>query len=130
YSGGTTVVSGGLTGNTQSLQGNIANSGSITFNQSGNGIYAGVISGSGGVTISGGGTTLFNGASTCSGTTNVNAGTLEVGDVSHTGASLGVGAVNVASGAVLRGHGSIGGVVTNNGTVAPGGSIGTLTVGS
>ena len=49
------MSAGTLQGTTTSLRGNIANNASVTFNQAGNGTYAGVMSGSGGLTISGGG---------------------------------------------------------------------------
>ncbi len=60
-------------------------------------------------------------------TTTVEAGTLEVGDAADAATVL-TSAVSVDSGATLRGHGSIDGDVTNDGTVFPGGSIGTLTI--
>ncbi len=88
---------------------------------------SGVISGTGGLTKSGTGTLTLDGANTYTGTTTVSAGTLEVGDASHTSASL-ASAVTVGSGGTLRGHGTINGDVTNGGTVYPGGSIGTLTI--
>ncbi len=51
-----------------------------------------------------------------------------MGDAGHATATLG-GNVAVNSGTLLRGHGTIGGNVTNAGTVMPGASIGVLTVG-
>lgn len=61
---------------------------------------------------------------------SVTDGTLEVGDAANPGTSIG-GAVTVGSGGTLMGHGTIGGNVMNiaGGIVAPGGTIGTLTVG-
>ena len=45
-------MSGGiLQGNTASLQGNILNNASVVFNQTGAGIYAGTMSGTGGLTL-------------------------------------------------------------------------------
>ena len=58
----------------------------------------------------------------------MNAGLLEVGDINTPTATLG-GSVQVDAGGTLRGHGTVAGSVTNSGTVMPGGSIGTLTVG-
>jgi outer membrane autotransporter protein len=62
------------------------------------------------------------------GTTEVAGGLLEVGDAGTPQAALG-GSVAVDTGGTLRGHGSVLGNVSNSGTVAPGGSIGTLTIG-
>jgi len=58
----------------------------------------------------------------------VSQGTLVVGDDAHPSTSL-AGVVTVDSGATLKGSGSVGGLVLNSGgIVAPGNSIGTLTV--
>jgi len=88
---------------------------------------SGVIGGSAGLTKTGSGSLLLAGANTYTGDTLVQAGTLAIGDASSTSAAV-AGNVQVANGATLRGHGSIGGSVINDGTVAPGGSIGTLTI--
>jgi fibronectin-binding autotransporter adhesin len=74
------------------------------------------------------GSLILNGANTYSGGTAVNGGMLEVGDITHSSASV-AGNVQVGAAGTLRGHGAIGGNVVNGGTVAPGGSIGTLRVG-
>jgi outer membrane autotransporter protein len=58
----------------------------------------------------------------------VDAGTLAVGDADHPSAQT-QGEVQVNAAGTLRGHGSIIGNVNNSGTVWPGGSIGTLTIG-
>lgn len=59
--------------------------------------------------------------------TSVTGGTLQIGDANHPTAQL-TSAVTVNTGGTLSGHGTIVGNVANNGTVAPGGSIGVLTV--
>ena len=88
----------------------------------------GTISGAGALSKSGAGTLLLAGNSAgFTGTTTVNTGTLEVGDAANPGARLG-GNVSVTSGAMLMGHGTIGGNVANSGTVQPGGTIGVMTV--
>jgi fibronectin-binding autotransporter adhesin len=103
----------------------------LTVNQSVNTSYNGNISGDGSFTKTGGGTLVLNGTNTYTGPTTINSGTLEIGDASHTGASLSSNVIVGASG-VLMGHGTLSGGVTNTagGVVAPGGSIGTLSVGS
>ena len=89
---------------------------------------AGIVSGAGTFTKAGAGSLTLNGINTYSGVTTVSAGTLAVGDVNNPQASL-AGSVNVNNG-TLQGFGNVLGTLTNlGGTVAPGGSIGRLTVG-
>ena len=77
YSGGTSVSAGTLEGNTLGLQGNITNNSIVNFNQSAsNGIYSGIMSGTGAVQKLGTNTVTFSGANTYSGGTTVTAGTL------------------------------------------------------
>jgi fibronectin-binding autotransporter adhesin len=92
------------------------NSGSLTL--------SGPVSGNS-LTKTGAGTLTLSGTNSYTGATNVNAGTLLVNGNS----SAATGAVTVASGATLGGTGTLGGAVTNNGTIAPGTTgIGTLNV--
>jgi autotransporter-associated beta strand protein len=102
----TTVTVG--TGNTQTIAGTDA------------------ISGDAGLTKSGAGTLVLSGTNSYTGATTVNAGTLRV-----TGSLDAASAVTVANGATLGGDGTIGGSVTSSlgGRLAPGNSIGTLSVG-
>ncbi|WP_235610859.1 autotransporter family protein [Bordetella sp. H567] len=86
-----------------------------------------VLQGSGGLTKTGNGMLILNGVNTYTGGTTVDAGTLEIGDADHAGASI-LGDVAVGTAGTLRGHGTIAGSVTNDGVVRPGGSIGTLTI--
>jgi len=88
------------------------------------------ITGTGALTLDGTGTLILDGANTYTGLTTISAGTLELGDVSGSTASL-AGSVTVGTAGSLTGFGSVAGSVTNNGIVAPGHglSIGTLTVG-
>lgn len=91
---------------------------------------SGIISetgGSYGVTKTGSGTLILDGVNTYTGTTTVQEGTLEIGDSNTPTATLG-GNVTVAPGGTLRGHGTVNGNVVNNGTIWPGGSIGTLNI--
>lgn len=79
----------------------------------------------------GAGTLILNGENTYTGGTFANSGQLIIGDATHTNAFI-KSDVTVADKALLGGHGSIyGKMVANNGsTVAPGSSVGKLSVGS
>jgi len=78
YGGGTTVSGGTLQGNTTSLQGNIANNATVTFDQSASGTYAGAMTGSGSlVKLNAGTLTLTNALNNYSGGTTVTGGTLQ-----------------------------------------------------
>lgn len=59
---------------------------------------------------------------------DVGAGELRIGDATHPGASFSATAITVDASATLSGHGTLAGALTNNGTVIPGGSIGTMTL--
>jgi len=79
YSGGTQISSGAfLTGNTISIQGDIVNNGSVTFNQASAGTYSGAMSGSGSLIKSGIGSLTLAGSNISTGNTEVRAGTLAV----------------------------------------------------
>ncbi|CDN49072.1 autotransporter family protein [Neorhizobium galegae] len=86
----------------------------------GNDTFAGVIGGTGGLTVTGGSQTL-SGVNTYTGVTTVSGGRLAVnGSITSPVATSGAG--------ILGGTGTIFGDVTNAGVVAPGNSIGTLTI--
>jgi autotransporter-associated beta strand protein len=120
YTGGTTVSGGTLIGNTASLQGNIVNDGAVVFYQTGSGVYAGNMSGSGSLALDGGGMLTLSGVNTYTGPTTINSGTLAV-----TGSLASDVTVN---GGTVGGNGTFGGLVVNGGIIAPGNSIGTLGV--
>jgi fibronectin-binding autotransporter adhesin len=97
--------------------------------------FANVISGTGSytrnaTTVNTSGITVFLAANTYSGGTNVTRGTLLVNNTS--GSGTGSGPVTVDVTGKLGGTGTISGAVTtmNGGTIAPGASVGTLTVNS
>ncbi|KFA06840.1 hypothetical protein KWM_0115840, partial [Xanthomonas vasicola pv. musacearum NCPPB 2005] len=128
YLGGTTINAGTLIGDTDSLQGNIANNSALVFQQAANGTYAGTLSGTGSLLKDGAGTLLLTANSGgFDGTTTIAAGTLSVGNPANPGAALG-GPVTVGPGGTLTGSGSIGSLVSS-GTVAIGGAGGTISVG-
>ena len=132
YAGGTVIAAGTLRigngGGSGSIVGNIRDDGALVFDRGDTLIFAGAIAGQGSLMQAGAGTLILNGDSSAfAGSTTVQSGTLEIGDAATPSASLG-GKVTVAGGATLRGHGSVTGNVTNNGTVWAGGSIGTLTI--
>ncbi|CDZ50431.1 Outer membrane autotransporter [Neorhizobium galegae bv. orientalis] len=85
-----------------------------------NDTFAGVIGGTGGLTVTGGSQTL-SGVNTYTGATTVSGGRLAVnGSITSPLTTSGAG--------ILGGTGTIFGDVTNAGVVAPGNSIGTLTI--
>lgn len=95
--------------------------GMLTVAQAGSSIFAGAITGTGGLTKSGSGQLTLAGASSYTGPTSVIDGRLAVnGSI--------VGDVTVGRGGNLGGTGTLFGTVVNHGVLAPGNSIGTLTV--
>ena len=121
YSGGTTVSAGMLTGHTASLQGAIDNDAAVTFNQAAAGTYGGVMSGTGGLTKVGAGNLTLTAANTFAGGTTLTAGGLIING------SL-ASDVNAAAGTTVGGSGAINAALITAGRVAPGNSIGTMTV--
>jgi len=102
YSSGTTVSTGTRQGSTTSLQGNIVNNAGLAFDQTSNGTYTSVISGTGTLTKQGGGTLTLTGANTCTGTTTVSGGTLALGATNAFSAASGL-TLNTASNVNLGG---------------------------
>jgi len=131
YTGGTTISAGTVSvGNgsiTGSIVGNVANSGTLTFNRSDALTYAGVVSGTGAMSKSGAGTLTLTGNNTYTGGTTISAGTVSVGDGSITGSIVG----DVANSGTLTFNRSndltYGGVISGTGAVSKSGG-GTLTL--
>ena len=121
YLGGTSVQAGTLVGNTGSVRGDLENHGTVKFAQSDSGGYEGVISGAGTLEKTGGGQLLLTGDSSgFEGSTQVHEGSLRVNG------ALG-GTLSVGADGVLDGTGTVGSLDVE-GAIAPGNSIGTLTV--
>lgn len=127
YSGLTTVTAGTLQlgdgATSGSIFGDVANAGSLVFNRSDVLGFGGAITGSGRLEQAGTGTTSLTGNSgSFRGETIVSRGRLVVNGI--LGGTLGVG-----TGGVLGGSGIVGATtISAGGVIAPGNSIGTLTV--
>ena len=121
YTGLTTVIQGTLSGNTTSLRGAIVNSGVVRFNQTSNGNYTGVISGTGQLLKIGRAVLTLTGANTYTGLTTVRAGTLRGNTTSLRGA--------IANSAIVEfnqaTNGTYAGVISGTGQLS---KIGTGTV--
>jgi autotransporter-associated beta strand protein len=111
----------GLSGSGGSLA---LSGGTLTVNASADSSFGQIISGAGALVKSGAGTLTFGGNNSYSGTTTVSAGSL-IANGNQSGAT---GVLTVAANATLGGSGTIGGPTTISGILAPGISIGTLTV--
>src|SRR4029077_17220987 len=126
YTGGTTISAGtlhiGAGATTGRIVGNVANNGVLAFNRSDSVTFGGVISCTGSLVKHGAGTLTLPAKNTYAGTTTIDAGSLIVDG------SIASEQTFVNAGAFLGGHGTIGGNLSNSGTVGPGNSPGTLTV--
>jgi fibronectin-binding autotransporter adhesin len=145
FTGGTTVLAGKLIGNTNSLQGDITNNGTLEFDQATNATFAGDINGTGTVNKTGSGKLTLNNAALNTGFTgnvNVSGGTLELDSAAALSASLItissgatmdvdgslLASLNIDSGSYLMGSGSVTGNVDMAGTFGPGNSPGTFSI--
>ena len=90
YSGGTLISAGALQGDTTSLQGAITNNGLVIFDQSTDGTFASVISGTGALTKTNTGVLTLTDANTYSGGTMIGQGTLSIGNGGTTGSLAGL----------------------------------------
>ncbi|WP_274704719.1 autotransporter-associated beta strand repeat-containing protein [Aquabacter cavernae] len=121
YTGGTTILQGTLQlgngGTSGSIQGDVANSGTLAFNRSGTATFAGDVSGTGGLTQMGPGTLILTGDNSYTGGTTIAAGTLQVGNGGTQGSIQG----DVVNNGVLVFNRS--GSVTFSGAVSGGGSL-------
>lgn len=132
YTGATTISAGtlqigagGTSGAISSTSG-ISNNGTLAINRSDALTVSTIISGTGALTKNGAGTLTLTGNNTFTGGTTVSTGTLMVNNTS--GSGTGTGSLLVSAGATLGGSGAFAGITTISGILAPGNSIGTLTV--
>lgn len=129
YAGGTLINSGTVTGTASSFgTGDIVNDAALVVDQDQEGVLSNSLSGVGSLTKRGLSKLIINGSASAAGGTTVDAGQLIVGASAGSDAYL---ASNViVNEATLGGHGRILGDVTlaANSMLAPGNSIGTLTV--
>ncbi|WP_274427398.1 autotransporter domain-containing protein [Chelativorans sp. YIM 93263] len=141
YTGGTTVNAGTLQigdgGTAGSILGavDIASAGTFAFNRSGSFAFAGALSGEGKFVKTGTGTLHYDGdGSGFTGNTTITDGGLFVGSGAASASAVLGGSFAVQDGGTLGGHGTVGSgagsmvTIASGGTMAPGNSIGTLTV--
>ncbi|KLD64106.1 hypothetical protein Y882_08475 [Dyella japonica DSM 16301] len=121
FNGGTLLLTGPVT----TARSVVLNADSTINTQSDKNKFTHAITGAGGLTKQGSGALIFDGAATYGGSTEVAAGTLVVGDASHSQAVLGGGGgtVTVDANAALGGYGRVQASVLNNGTVGVGNAL-------
>ena len=124
YSGGTSIFAGTLVGSATSFgSGPILDNATLVLDQPTDADFANSIAGSGALAKRGAGSLNLTGDNPLSGPTTVEAGRLAVNG------ALASSIVTVQSGATLGGNGTVGGILAQAGsTIAPGNSIGTLSV--
>lgn len=122
YAGGTVINAGTLKGNSISLPGNITNNSNLVFDQQTTGTYSDQISGSGALVKQGIGALTFTNSNSL-GNVAIDQGALIIN-----GSLNGMGTLTAAAGTVLGGVGTVVKNCTINGTLAPGNSIGTLSL--
>ncbi|WP_147372366.1 autotransporter domain-containing protein [Henriciella barbarensis] len=126
HTGGTQILAGTLIGDTGSLFGDILNASTLIFDQDGNDVFNGTLSGKGSLEKTGGGAVTLNGLHPFTGDTLISEGTLIINGGTATEPGLG-GDITIGESGALGGSGSLGSLNVS-GTIAPGNSIGTLTV--
>ncbi|HET8849554.1 MAG TPA: autotransporter domain-containing protein [Marinobacter sp.] len=123
YKGGTLISGGSLIGSAVSLGGNILNNANLVLDENQLANFAGSIGGNGSLTKTGSGRLVFDTPQTYLGGTLVSEGELAVNTETFLSSRLAI-----AGGATLSGNGSLRAVELAGGTLAPGNSIGTLSL--
>ncbi|WP_404333834.1 autotransporter-associated beta strand repeat-containing protein [Sphingomonas sp. MMS12-HWE2-04] len=114
YTGGTTITAGTLQGNSNAIQGNVVNNGTLAFDQDVDGSFAGTVSGTGSIVKTGAGTLTLTSANTNTGGMRIVDGTL-VADV--TGALATGGKVTMAGGTLKLGANQNIGALSGTGAI-------------
>ncbi|MDV3459202.1 autotransporter-associated beta strand repeat-containing protein [Sphingomonas sp. HF-S4] len=114
YTGGTTITAGTLQGNSNAIQGNVVNNGTLAFNQDIDGSFAGTVSGTGGIVKTGAGTLTLTSTNTNTGGTRIADGTL-IADVS--GALATGGKVTMTGGTLKLGANQNIGTLSGTGAI-------------
>jgi fibronectin-binding autotransporter adhesin len=124
YSGGTTISAGTLIGQASSFgTGDILNNATLIFDQPADATFSAIISGTGTLTKTGSGNLNLTGTNSLSGATTIGTGKLSVNG------SLANSAVTILNGGALGGNGTVGSTTLQaGGVIAPGNSIGQLTI--
>jgi fibronectin-binding autotransporter adhesin len=124
WTGGTAVLAGALQGSGETFQGPILNESVLIFDQATDAVFDWEIAGGGLVVKRGAGSLSLGGPALESDELRIEAGTLSLNTTTE-------GSITVLDGARLGGMGQAGGaVVAQDGVIAPGNSIGTLTLAS
>ncbi|MCI0332782.1 MAG: autotransporter-associated beta strand repeat-containing protein, partial [Planctomycetes bacterium] len=128
YSGGTTVVAGRLRGPAGGLQGDIVNQSIVEFDQTTDGTYNGVISGTGSLIKTGPGRLTIATPATFTLATTVAEGTLALHNTPNTPG----GAITIESAGTLEANGIVQRAIIGDGTLTATGNllVGDLTSGS
>lgn len=125
YSATVTVSAGRLIGTTDSFPTGITNNSIVRFDQDTNGTYALDITGTGNVEKTGAGAVTFTGVTTLSGSGAVS---VTAGQLSFLNSITADGGITVGTNGVLGGTGPFLSPVIINGILAPGSSIGTMSM--
>ncbi|QHL90472.1 autotransporter domain-containing protein [Sphingomonas changnyeongensis] len=123
HQGGTTVEAGRLVASTTTLSGNVTNNGVFELAQTGNGTFAGAISGTGQLIKSGTGTLTLTGTNSHQGGTTVEAGRLVASTTTLSGNVTNNGVFELAQ----TGNGTFAGAISGTGQLVKSGA-GTLTL--
>ncbi len=123
HQGGTSIEAGRLVASTSTLSGNVTNNGVFELAQTGNGSFAGAISGSGQLVKSGTGTLTLTGTNTHQGGTSIEAGRLVASTSTLSGNVTNNGVFELAQ----TGNGSFAGAISGSGQLVKSGA-GTLTL--